>query len=160
MQKIIEIKQWVPEIWEFKGLELILLRETKKRKKYHCASLWQPWLHQNHDIYYTRDIRSVEAEWRIAHRLYSVTLSLFQQLKYQQCLQHPPCHPMHLNFKQFLSASLLSSPLCIRLDNLNSYQNLFKSSMKTFLFYFQELRFSKVVSSAFKKNFDIGMKLL
>ena len=37
MQKIFEIKQGVPEIWGFKGLEMILLRETKKRKKYHCA---------------------------------------------------------------------------------------------------------------------------
>ena len=39
MQKIFEIEQGVPEIWGFKGLEMILLRETKKRKKYHCALL-------------------------------------------------------------------------------------------------------------------------
>ena len=32
MQKKIEIEQGVPEIWGFKGLEIILLRETKKRK--------------------------------------------------------------------------------------------------------------------------------
>ena len=37
MQKSFEIEQGVPEIWGFKGLEIILLRETKKRKKYHCA---------------------------------------------------------------------------------------------------------------------------
>ena len=37
MPKNFEIGQGVPEIWEFKGLEMILLRETKKRKKYHCA---------------------------------------------------------------------------------------------------------------------------
>ena len=35
MQKIFEIEQGVPEIWGFKMLEMILLRETKKRKKYH-----------------------------------------------------------------------------------------------------------------------------
>ena len=39
MQKNFEIEQGVPEIWGFKGLEMILLRETKKRKKYHCAPL-------------------------------------------------------------------------------------------------------------------------
>ena len=37
MQKSFEIEQGVPEIWGFKGLEMILLYETKKRKKYHCA---------------------------------------------------------------------------------------------------------------------------
>ena len=36
MQKSFEIEQEVPEIWGFKRLEMILLRETKKRKKYHC----------------------------------------------------------------------------------------------------------------------------
>ena len=30
MQKMFEIEQGVPEIWGFKGLEMILLRETKK----------------------------------------------------------------------------------------------------------------------------------
>ena len=33
MQKIFEIEQGVPEIWGFKRLEIILLRETKKRGK-------------------------------------------------------------------------------------------------------------------------------
>ena len=42
MQKIFEIEQGVPEIWVFKGLEMILLRETKKKKKYHCASVPGP----------------------------------------------------------------------------------------------------------------------
>ena len=37
MQNIFEIEQGVPEIWGFKGLEMILLRGTKKRGKYHCA---------------------------------------------------------------------------------------------------------------------------
>ena len=37
MQKRFESEQGVPEIWGFKGLEMILLRETKKRKKYRCA---------------------------------------------------------------------------------------------------------------------------
>ena len=32
MQKSFEIEQGVPEIWGFKGLEMILLHETKKRK--------------------------------------------------------------------------------------------------------------------------------
>ena len=32
MQKSFEIEQGVPEIWGFKGLEMILLREAKKRK--------------------------------------------------------------------------------------------------------------------------------
>ena len=36
MQKNFEIEQGVLEIWGFKGSEMILLRETKKRKKYHC----------------------------------------------------------------------------------------------------------------------------
>ena len=39
MQKNFEIEQELPEIWGFKGLEMILLRETKKRKKYHCVPL-------------------------------------------------------------------------------------------------------------------------
>ena len=30
MQKMFKIEQGVPEIWGFKGLEIILLRETKK----------------------------------------------------------------------------------------------------------------------------------
>ena len=34
---IFEIEQRVPELWGFKWSEIILLRETKKRKKYHCA---------------------------------------------------------------------------------------------------------------------------
>ena len=38
MQKILKIEQGVPEIWGFKWLEMILLRETKKRKKYHCVT--------------------------------------------------------------------------------------------------------------------------
>ena len=38
MQKKFEIEQGVPEKWEFKGSEIILLCETKKRKKYHCAA--------------------------------------------------------------------------------------------------------------------------
>ena len=38
MQKIFEIEQGVPEIWGFKWSEMILLRETKTRKKYHCAT--------------------------------------------------------------------------------------------------------------------------
>ena len=37
MQKSFEIKQGVREIWGFKRLQRILLHETKKRKKYHCA---------------------------------------------------------------------------------------------------------------------------
>ena len=32
MQKSFEIGQGVPEIWRFKELEMILLRETKNRK--------------------------------------------------------------------------------------------------------------------------------
>ena len=32
MQKSFEIEQGVPEIWGFKGLEMILLRETKTGK--------------------------------------------------------------------------------------------------------------------------------
>ena len=32
MQKKIEIEQGVPEIWGLKGSEMILLRETEKRK--------------------------------------------------------------------------------------------------------------------------------
>ena len=32
MQKNFEIEQGVPKIWEFKGLEMILLRETKRGK--------------------------------------------------------------------------------------------------------------------------------
>ena len=36
MQKIFEIKQDVPEIWGFKLSGIILLHETKKRKKYYC----------------------------------------------------------------------------------------------------------------------------
>ena len=35
MKKGFEIEQGVPEIWGFKELEMILLREAKKRKKYH-----------------------------------------------------------------------------------------------------------------------------
>ena len=42
MQKYFEIEQGVSEIWGFKGLEMILLRETKKRGKYHCAGVGQP----------------------------------------------------------------------------------------------------------------------
>ena len=33
MQKSFEIEQGVPEIWGFKRLEIILLRETKKEEK-------------------------------------------------------------------------------------------------------------------------------
>ena len=33
MQKSFEIEQGIPEIWGFKGLEMILLRETKKEEK-------------------------------------------------------------------------------------------------------------------------------
>ena len=31
----VKMAPW-PTVWGFKGLEMILLRETKKRKKYHC----------------------------------------------------------------------------------------------------------------------------
>ena len=37
MQKFVEIEQEVLEIWGFKVSEMILLHETKKRKKYHCG---------------------------------------------------------------------------------------------------------------------------
>ena len=41
MQKSFEIEQGIPEIWGFKGLEMILLRETKKEEKIplHCGSV-------------------------------------------------------------------------------------------------------------------------
>ena len=38
MQKSFEIEQEVPEIWGFKGFEMILLRETKKEEK---IRLWR-----------------------------------------------------------------------------------------------------------------------
>ena len=46
MQKSFGIEQGVPEIWEFKVLGMILLRETKKRKKYHCVTLIKAFLQQ------------------------------------------------------------------------------------------------------------------
>ena len=36
MQRNFEIEQGVPEIWGFKWSEMILLREKKRGKKYHC----------------------------------------------------------------------------------------------------------------------------
>ena len=38
MQKSFEIEQGIPEIWGFKGLEMILLHETKKEEK---IPLWR-----------------------------------------------------------------------------------------------------------------------
>ena len=40
MQNICDIEQGVPEIRGFKWLEMILLRETKKREKYYCETFW------------------------------------------------------------------------------------------------------------------------
>ena len=37
MQKIFDFEQEVPELCGFKGSEIILLRETKKREMDHCA---------------------------------------------------------------------------------------------------------------------------
>ena len=39
MQKKFELEQGIPEIWGFKKSEMILLRETKKRNKYHVPLL-------------------------------------------------------------------------------------------------------------------------
>ena len=38
-KKKFEIEQGSPEIWGFKGLEIIQPHETKKRTKYHCGTV-------------------------------------------------------------------------------------------------------------------------
>ena len=59
MQKSFEIEQGGPEIWGFKGLGMILLRETKKRGKYHCAGIWitVSISQYNYDAFHNRWIR-------------------------------------------------------------------------------------------------------
>ena len=50
MQKKFEIEQGVPEIQGFKRLEIILLRETKKKKKIPLCPVWQAYQTQQYAI--------------------------------------------------------------------------------------------------------------